>query len=149
MQRFSLISKKSENGEEHVSVCSEETLVRKLKNETKAGFITKLRDARLYSGYTSRSLLQQIQRIYPSVVYAKKKDGRCFFQQYNGVVLLEVNHLRNDDDISHVKQGAKEKVWSYLFDTLTRMALCLLKRLKPRSSMNVLTWMHVCPIRKS
>ena len=109
MQRFSLISKKSENGEEHVSVCSEETLVRKLKNETKAGFITKLRDARLYSGYTSRSLLQQIQRIYPSVVYAKKKDGRYFFQQYNGVVLLEVNHLRDDDDISHVKQIASQQ----------------------------------------
>ena len=83
------------NATEVGSICTMETFMEKVKRETKGKYISQLRE-RLPSlqGSENRFIhLDKIPRIYPVAEFRRTKDGSWKFKQYNGIVLVEVNHL--------------------------------------------------------
>lgn len=110
MQKLSLLRMDSSHEREVVYLCSEDIFVEKLKKEPKSGEITKLRGLRPYADENlMKGLYQRVHKVFPSVVFTRSHDGRHFFGNYNGVVLIEVNHLSNEQDVQLVKRIAAQR----------------------------------------
>jgi hypothetical protein len=85
-----------------------ETFMEKVKRETKGKYISQLRE-RLPSlqGSENRFIhLDKIPRIYPVAEFRRTKVGSWKFKQYNGIVLVEVNHLSGLAEAELVKSKA-------------------------------------------
>ena len=96
------------NATEIASICTMETFMEKVKRETKGKYISQLRE-RLPSlqGSENRFIhLDKIPRIYPVAEFRRTKDGSWKFKQYNGIVLVEVNHLSGLAEAELVKSKA-------------------------------------------
>lgn len=96
------------NATEVWSVCTIETFLEKVKRETKGRYISQLRE-RLPSlqGSDVRFIhMDKIPRIYPVAEFRRTQDGCWKFKQYNGIVLIEVNHLSGLAEAEYVKSKA-------------------------------------------
>ena len=96
------------NATEVWSVCTIETFLEKVKRETKGRYISQLRE-RLPSlqGSDVRFIhMDKIPLIYPVAEFRRTQDGCWKFKQYNGIVLIEVNHLSGLPEAEYVKSKA-------------------------------------------
>ena len=99
---------RQEKNTEVCSVCTMETLLEKVKKETKGKYISQLR-ATLPSlqGTNGRFMhMDKIPRIYPVAEFCHTSDGNWKFKRYNGIVLVEVNRLSGWAEAEYVKSKA-------------------------------------------
>lgn len=99
---------RQENATEVCSTCSMETFVEKVKKENKGKYISLLREQLpSLQGSEGRFIhLDKIPRIYPVAEYRRTPDGGWKFRKYNGIVLVEVNHLSGTTEAEFVKSKA-------------------------------------------
>lgn len=79
------------------------------KTETKEEHVTRLRSMLLYTNSDSGGYYEHIDklpRIYPSVEFGRSRDNGRKLKHYNGVVMLEVNHLAGLSEVELVKRQA-------------------------------------------
>lgn len=106
--KITLLRKERENGKESLVTCEAETLMEKIKTETKAGHLSNLRSILPHLEGTSAGYvhIDKLPRIYPAVEYARTRDGERRMKAYNGLVQLELNKLAGPLEVELVKQQA-------------------------------------------
>ena len=106
--KITLLRKERENGKESLVTCEAETLMEKIKTETKAGHLSNLRRILPHLEGTSAGYvhIDKLPRIYPAVEYARTRDGERRMKAYNGLVQLELNKLAGPLEVELVKQQA-------------------------------------------
>lgn len=106
--KITLLRKERENGKESLVTCEAETLIEKIKTETKAGHLSNLRSILPHLEGTSAGYvhIDKLPRIYPAVEYARTRDGERRMKAYNGLVQLELNKLAGPLEVELVKQQA-------------------------------------------
>lgn len=97
-----------ENATEVCRVCSMETFLEKVKKETKGKYISQLRERLPSLLGTSERFIHpdKIPRIYPIAEFRRTPDDGWKFKQYNGIVLVEVNHLSGLAEAEFIKSKA-------------------------------------------
>ena len=94
--KITLIREDRESGKETLSTCEADAWIDRIKTETKEEHVTRLRSMLLYTNSDSGGYYEHIDklpRIYPSVEFGRSRDNGRKLKHYNGVVMLEVNHL--------------------------------------------------------
>lgn len=106
--KITLLRKERENGKESLVTCEAETLMEKMKTETKAGHLSNLRSILPHLQGTSAGYvhIDKLPRIYPAVEYARTREGERRMKAYNGLVQLELNKLAGPLEVELVKQQA-------------------------------------------
>ena len=106
--KVTLIRTENESGKEAVSICEAETLIARMKMETKAKYVTGLRQIIPYliNEKGHYEYIDKLPCIYPSVECGRTKEGGRKIKHYNGVVQLEVNHLAGLSEAELVKEQA-------------------------------------------
>lgn len=106
--KITLLRKERENGKESLVTCEAETLMEKIKTETKAGHLSNLRSILPHLEGTSAGYvhIDKLPRIYPAVEYARTREGERRMKAYNGLVQLELNKLAGPLEVELVKQQA-------------------------------------------
>ncbi|MEL5896382.1 BT4734/BF3469 family protein [Bacteroides sp. GD17] len=106
--KITLIREEKESGKEAFSTLETDTLIEKLKTETKAGHVTALRIIipQLEGTRIRYEHIDKLLRIYPAIEYTRTQEGERRMKHYNGLVQLEVNHLSGIAEAEFVKQQA-------------------------------------------
>ena len=94
---------------ETLSTCEADAWIDRIKTETKEEHVTRLRSMLLYTNPDSGGYYEHIDklpRIYPSVEFGRSRDNGRKLKHYNGVVMLEVNHLAGLSEVELVKRQA-------------------------------------------
>lgn len=75
--KITLIREEKESGKVTLNTCETDLLFEKMKTETKAGYVTALREAlpRLEGTYSRYDHIDKLPRIYPAVEYGRTKEG--------------------------------------------------------------------------
>lgn len=107
--KITLIREEKESGKVTLNTCETDLLFEKMKTETKAGYVTALREAlpRLEGTYSRYDHIDKLPRIYPAVEYGRTKEGERRMKQYNGLIQLEVNKLSGRYEVEYVKRQAE------------------------------------------
>ena len=107
--KITLIREDRESGKETLSTCEADAWIDRIKTETKEEHVTRLRSMLLYTNSDSGGYYEHIDklpRIYPSVEFGRSRDNGRKLKHYNGVVMLEVNHLAGLSEVELVKRQA-------------------------------------------
>lgn len=107
--KITLIREDRESGKETLSTCEADAWIDRIKTETKEEHVTRLRSMLLYTNPDSGGYYEHIDklpRIYPSVEFGRSRDNGRKLKHYNGVVMLEVNHLSGLSEVELVKRQA-------------------------------------------
>ena len=107
--KITLIREDRESGKETLSTCEADAWIDRIKTETKEEHVTRLRSMLLYTNPDSGGYYEHIDklpRIYPSVEFGRSRDNGRKLKHYNGVVMLEVNHLAGLSEVELVKRQA-------------------------------------------
>ena len=101
--------RKDNNNQLHRRVLSISDFIKRIQHDTKNGDVLGLRrflwdnrgnaDARYYKMF-------KLPRVYPCVETEKDIEGELQIRRYNGVIVLDVNNLRNTDETEQVKNAA-------------------------------------------
>ena len=105
--KITLIREDRESGKETLSTCEADAWIDRIKTETKEEHVTRLRSMLLYTNPDSGGYYEHIDklpRIYPSVEFGRSRDNGRKLKHYNGVVMLEVNHLAGLSEVELVKR---------------------------------------------
>ena len=107
--KITLIREDRESGKETFSTCEADAWIDRIKTETKEEHVTRLRSMLLYTNPDSGGYYEHIDklpRIYPSVEFGRSRDNGRKLKHYNGVVMMEVNHLAGLSEVELVKRQA-------------------------------------------
>ena len=107
--KITLIREDRESGKETLSTCEADAWIDRIKTETKEEHVTRLRSMLLYTNPDSGGYYEHIDklpRIYPSMEFGRSRDNGRKLKHYNGVVMLEVNHLAGLSEVELVKRQA-------------------------------------------
>lgn len=107
--RITLIREEKESGKEVFSPCDVDTFFDKIKTETKAGYITALRELlpALEGTLSHYEHIDKLPRVYPAVEYGRTREGERKMKRYNGLVQIEVNKLSGPYEVEFVKRQAE------------------------------------------
>lgn len=106
--KFSIVRTDSKHAH-HLSVKTAEWFMERIKTDTKAGDIAKLREHVYHSGdMKNYDRLPSIAEICPSVELTKTENGRLETVAYNGLVTLHVGGLLRPEDRKAVKEASKQ-----------------------------------------
>ena len=89
----------------HLSVRSFENLMERIKTGTKEGDVERFRNRLYYYGYNSDDA-QRLPVVCPAVNMRLDANGNAVMKEFNGIVTLSVNDLRDDSDVERVKRIA-------------------------------------------
>ena len=104
-----------ENGDtEALSVVNIDLLIEKMKRETKLRPVSELRQA-LHFVLPDEpcSLTSKLPRVIPAAAFVRK-EGVMTLNEYNGVVMMEVNHLSGRTEADEIKELVKEFPQTFL-----------------------------------
>lgn len=107
--KITLIRESRESGKETLSTCEADAWIDRIKTETKEEHVTRLRSMLLYTNPDSGGYYEHIDklpRIYPSVEFGRSRNNGRKLKHYNGIVMLEVNHLAGLSEVELVKRQA-------------------------------------------
>ena len=105
--KFSIIRTDKQQVQRLTAKTAEE-LIERMRTDTKAGAIARLRDHVASTGSTQYyEHDDQIGRVYPSVCLAKTDNGRLEMTAFNGIVWLHVAQLMRQADLEAVKEASK------------------------------------------
>lgn len=106
--KITQIREDKESGKVALSAIEVDAWIEKLKTETKAGYVTELREAipRLEGTHAYYNQIDKLPRIYSAVEYMRTKEGERQMKNYNGLVQLEVNRLAGPAEVELVKRQA-------------------------------------------
>lgn len=105
--KVTLIRENPDVGTETMSTCDAELFVDRIKTETKGKYINGLREMLQHSGADYRGHYEHIDKlphVFPSVEYARSRGVERVWKQYNGVIMLEVNHLSGLAEVELIKE---------------------------------------------
>lgn len=107
--KITLIREEKKSGKIALSTCDTDALFKKIKTETKVGYITDLRKMlpALEGTRFRYEHIDKLPRLYPAVEYTRTKDGERRMKQYSGLVQLEINKLSGHYEVELVKQQAE------------------------------------------
>lgn len=104
--RFSIV-RVDKNRTAHLTVKPAAWLLERITKDTRAGDIAGLRDyVANYGDTVGYEQRRPVARVYPSVVLAKRDNGRLDAEAFNGVVTLHVGGLMTAVEREAVKQSA-------------------------------------------
>ena len=102
--RLSIV-RTEENGVLHVSLKTAEWLMERMKADTKAGYIARLREhVAAFGKIEGWAFESKIARVCPSVELAKTENGNLVTVAFNGLVWLHVAGLMRREDVEAVKE---------------------------------------------
>lgn len=102
------IVRRDKKNAQHLTVKSVEWFMERIKTDTKAEDITKLRQYIASFGDTGGYETNvPIARVFPSVEMEKTENGNLEVKTFNGLTFLHVNNLLRDKDIEAVKEASK------------------------------------------
>lgn len=106
--KITIIREDEKTGKKALSVCEAETFCEKIKTETKAGYVSGLREVipRMDGTDTRYMHIDKLPCVYPAVEYTRTRDGGQRMKCYNGLVQLEVNGLSGVSEMEFVKRQA-------------------------------------------
>lgn len=106
--KITIIREDEKTGKKALSVCEAETFCEKIKTETKAGYVSGLREVipRMDGTDTRYMHIDKLPCVYPAVETARTRDGGQRMKCYNGLVQLEVNGLSGVSEMEFVKRQA-------------------------------------------
>lgn len=106
--KITIIREDEKTGKKALSVCEAETFCEKIKTETKAGYVSGLREVipRMDGTDTRYMHIDKLPCVYPAVEYTRTHDGGQRMKCYNGLVQLEVNGLSGVSEMEFVKRQA-------------------------------------------
>ena len=105
--RLSII-RTDKKGVVHLSVKSAEWLMERIKTDTKAGDIARLREHVALFGHVEGSDMEtKVARICPLAELAKTENGNIETKVFNGLIWLHVVGLMRKEDVEHVKENSK------------------------------------------
>ena len=107
--KVTLIRENRDTGTETVSTCEAESFIERIKTETKGLYITGPRNMLEYSGADYQghyAHIDKLPHVFPSVQYGRSRIAERIWKRYNGVVMLEVNHLSGLDEVKLIKEQA-------------------------------------------
>lgn len=97
------------NNLKHMRTLTIDNLIERIKYDTKQQTIDELRR---FIGMNSCEQhdqfwnMHRLPRIYPAAELGKNRDGGYSMKRFNGIVLLDVNHLTKKEEVQLVKQRA-------------------------------------------
>lgn len=106
--KITIIREDEKTGKKALSVCEAETFCEKIKTETKAGYVSGLREVipRMDGTDTRYMHIDKLPCVYPAVEYTRTRGGGQRMKCYNGLVQLEVNGLSGVSEMEFVKRQA-------------------------------------------
>ncbi len=108
MMKVTLI-RQDRNNLKHMRTLAIDNLIERIKYDTKQQTIDELRR---FIGMDSCEQhdqfwnMHRLPRIYPAAELGKNRDGGYSMKRFNGIVLLDVNHLTKKEEVQLVKQRA-------------------------------------------
>lgn len=106
--KLSIVREDKKTHEQHLSVKPAEWFFERIKIDTKARNIGKLREhIMLYGDTGNYEQNSTIATIYPSVEMTKTENGNLEIVAFNGLVWLHVAELMKPSDIEAVKNASK------------------------------------------
>lgn len=108
MMKVTLI-RQDRNNLKHMRTLTIDNLIERIKYDTKQQTIDELRR---FIGMDSCEQhdqfwnMHRLPRIYPAAELGKNRDGGYSMKRFNGIVLLDVNHLTKKEEVQLVKQRA-------------------------------------------
>ena len=105
--RLSIV-RTDKKGVVHLSVKSAEWLMERIKTDTKAGDIARLREHVALFGHVKGSDMEtKVARICPLAELAKTENGNIETRAFNGLIWLHVAGLMRKEDVEAVKENSK------------------------------------------
>lgn len=106
--KITLIREEKEKGKEIISICNVDSLIEKIKTETKSKHVTALRKIipQLEGTTVHYEYIDKLPRIYAAAEYTRSKEGERRMKTYNGLIQIEVNKLSGLSEAELVKQQA-------------------------------------------
>ena len=85
-----------------------ELLLEQMKTEVKAQPVSKMREALRYTlPGNSIEGVRKVPKVIPAAAFVRK-EGVMTLNEYNGVVMMEVNHLSGRTEADEIKELVKE-----------------------------------------
>ena len=107
MMKFSIVRTDKNNGI-HVSVKTVEWFMERIRTDTKAGDIGRLRQHVLYYGNVDYyDKYASVAKVYPAVELKKTENGMLEVTAFNSLTVLHVSGLLRPEDRAAVKESAK------------------------------------------
>ena len=91
-----------------------ELLLEQMKTEVKAQPVSKMREALRYTlPGNSIEGVRKVPKVIPAAAFVRK-EGVMTLNEYNGVVMMEVNHLSGRTEADEIKELVKEFPQTFL-----------------------------------
>ncbi len=76
-----------------------------MKTEVKAQPVSKMREALRYSTFREVSIegVRKVPKVIPAAAFVRK-EGVMTLNEYNGIVMMEVNHLSGRTEADEIKE---------------------------------------------
>ena len=105
-----------------------ELLLEQMKTEVKAQPVSKMREALRYTlPGNSIEGVRKVPKVIPAAAFVRK-EGVMTLNEYNGVVMMEVNHLSGRTEADEIKELVKEFPQTFLAFTGSGRSLAGLTR---------------------
>lgn len=106
--KITIIREDENSGKKALSTCEADAFCERIKTETKAGYVSGLREVLpRMDGTDARYVhIGRLPCVYPAAEYARTRDGGHRMKHYNGLVQLEVNRLSGLSETEFVKRMA-------------------------------------------
>ena len=96
-----------------------ELLLEQMKTEVKAQPVSKMREALRYTlPGNSIEGVRKVPKVIPAAAFVRK-EGVMTLNEYNGIVMMEVNHLSGRTEADEIKELVKEFPQTFLAFTGT------------------------------
>lgn len=107
--RITQVRTDGSTGKESISTCESGAFVERIKIETKGRYVSGLRTMLSYAGKEDRGsyeYIDRLPRVYPAVELGRTREGERKLKCYNGIVMLDVQHLSGSSEVELVKERA-------------------------------------------
>ena len=107
--RITLVRTDGSTGKESISTFEAGAFVERIKIETKGHYVSGLRTMLSYAGKEDRGSYEHIDLlplVYPAVELGRTREGERKLKCYNGIVMLDVQHLSGSSEVELVKERA-------------------------------------------